>query len=456
MRRPTKTALALTLAACVALGAQAGAAAAANDDPVVSFTRTDPATTDTVSVTGPDTVSVTARTAASTGRVWYIVGEQQRLPLDANGNGEYDEGDIPELPSSFPSDSVGRLALLQAAGIATDATTLEEAVSQLELPFMFAGREQWVLNLTSPDGAAADPRLWNVSMESPAVEANSLRLLLGRAAWALEERRTMADDVAYWESLVPEWAPRVRDALAARGIPFSVELLSSPDIELYDLAKPLFPKDSAPTSLQQLGVEQAGENAFLRSLGADELMTEVWPYYFRYHHRAAGSALPEDLEPGLTFGNVIAESCDTEGRNGCINGVYYRHSPLKDTFAYQRWLAYGMPGDSLGHNGYVVDDGLGWAYSPVTNKFWKVHEGWGDMFNVQRKMWFEALQNGEIQASYFASIPWQEVVEIFLRSKIAVAGFLGDPSIWFDGPRADFAPDLVGDTVLTRYKTMMG
>lgn len=444
MRRPSKTAF-LTLATCAALGVQAGAAAAqngGNDDIDARPTRT--FTT--------ESVSVAARPAAA--RVWYVVRDA-RLPLDANGNGEYDEGDIPELPASLPTDAAGRLALLHEAGVATNATTLEDALAELELPFMFAGRQQWVLNLTSPDGAAADPRLWNVSMESPLQDANALRLLLGRAAWSLEERRSMADDVAYWQSLVPEWAPRVRDELAAQGIPFSVELLASPGIELYDLAKPLFPKGAQPTSLHQLGVDQAGESAFLRSLGADELMSQVWPYYYRYHHRAAGSPLADDLAPGLTFGNVVAESCTTEGTDGCINGVRYRRSPIMSTPAYQRWLAYGMPGDTVTHNGYVVDDGLGWAYSPLTGKFWKVHDGWGDMYSIQRRMWLEALRSGEIQAGYFESIPWEEVVQIFLGSRIAAAGFLGDPSIWFSGPRAQFAPDQVGEHVLARYRALI-
>ena len=445
MRRPTKTALALTLATCAALGAFAGPSSAApngSDDGALTFSR--------AGASGDDTVTATAGSP----RIWFVVRNDtvQRLPLDADGDGEYTEDDIPDVDVSLPGDAAGRLALLQEAGVATDAATLEEAIASLELPFMFAGREQWVLNLTSVDGAAADPRLWNVSMESPVHEANSMRLLLGRAIWSLEERGTMADDVAYWNSLVPEWAPRVRDQLAARGIPFSVELLASPGLELFEAAKPLFPKNSAPTSLHQLGVDQAGEGTLLRSMSAEQLMSEIWPLYYRYHHRPAGSPVPEDLQPGLMLGQIDSVSCD--GGDGCINGIRIRRSPVTNTDAYKRWVAYGMPGDPE-HNGYVVDDGIGWAYSPLLNKFWKVHEGMGDPFNLQRKMWLEVFQSGEIKSEYLPNMPWVDVAFSFLKSRIAVAGFLGAPEIWFAGPYEAYAPGNTDAATLERYRVMV-
>ena len=259
---------------------------------------------------------------------------------------EADDVQIPTLPTSLPRDSYGRLQLLHSAGLALDAGTLDEALAELELPFMFAGREQWVTNLTTADGAAADPRLWNVSMENPTTDASALKILLGRAAWAAETRGTMADDVAYWESLVPDWAPDVRDQLESEGYPFSLELLASPEVQL-DLHAPLFEKGAHPASLFGLGVMQSGESAFLRSMGADRVLLELWPLYYRYHHRPAGAPVPEDLEAGLSFGTVIAESCSEETANGCIDGVRYKHSAVMDSYSYNAWAAYGMPGAEI-------------------------------------------------------------------------------------------------------------
>lgn len=457
LRRSAKTALVLT-ATCAALALQAGVA---SGETVVSFTRTSttPSTTasvvDAASAGQSGTAAIAARAVAAS-RVWFVLGGGNsgiaRLPLDENGNGEYDEGDIPDLPESLPGDSYGRLALLQQAGVALDATTLEQAMSDLELPFMFAGRQQWVLNLTTADGAASDPRLWNVSMDSPVDEPNSARILLGRASWSVSERRSMADDVAYWQSLVPAWAPRVRDALASQGIPFSLELLASPEIEVYDAARPLFTKGMHPVSLQQLGVDQGGEAMFLRSLSAEELMQTVWPFYFRYFHRTAGTPVSDDLAVGLTFGNVVAESCS--GPTDCINGIRYKRSPLMSTDSYKRWVAYGTPGNER-QNGYILDDGLGWAYQPLTNKFFRVNDGYSDPYSLQRKFWLQLLQTGGIRPEYLPNTPWISVVEDGLMSKVAEAGYLQEPSIWFDGPRAPYAPGNLDQATKDRYAALI-
>lgn len=425
MRRPSRAALVLVLATCAALALQAGAASAApkSGGSVVTFDRATAA-------------------APATERTWFVVTGRTTFEED-----EAEDIEIPELPTSLPGDSYGRLQLLHSAGLALEASTLEEALQELELPFMFAGREQWVMNLSSPDGAAAEPRLWNVSMENPLYDESSLRILLGRAAWAAEERGTMADDVAYWQSLVPEWAPEVRDLLADRGIPFSVELLASPEIEIHDLAKPLFPKNSHPDSLFGLGVLQSGENAFLRSMGADELMSDIWPLYYRYHHRPAGAPVPDDLKAGLTFGGVVAEPCSENTANGCINGIRYRHSPVRESAPYMRWLAYGMPGVTGDgqHNGYVVDAKTGYAYNPTTGEFFKVHDAKG-----YSAMWLDLLQTGKLKPEYFIT-PWRDVVMDGLGSRIASAGYLQDPSIWFSGQYAPYAPDKLPEAVRDRY-----
>jgi hypothetical protein len=423
--RHAKAFLALSLVTCTAVLLAAGPAAAApQEGRVVTFNRA-------------------ATWAAPTERTWYVV--TGRTTFDEDDTGEYE---IPTLPTDLPAGTAGRLELLQSAGLALDAGTLEEALQELELPFMFAGREQWVRNLTSTDGAAADSRLWNVSMQSPLEDESSLRILLGRAAWATDERGTMADDVAYWESLVPDWAPDVRDQLAADGYPFSLELLASPEVQ-FDRSKPLFQKGSNPSSLFGLGVLQSGESAFLRSMGADQVLLELWPLYYRYHHRAAGAPVPDDLKAGLTFGTVIQESCDEETANGCIDGIRYRRSAVMDTFAYGAWSAYGMPGviDGPAGNGFILDDLTGWAYNPTTGDFKKVLD-----VDSPHSRWLDELMN-RLQPGYF-NMAWEDVV-LNGVPRISAAGFLKDPSIWFSGPREAYAPDLLPEGQLDRYRTLV-
>jgi len=327
--------------------------------------------------------------------------------------------EIVSPPASLPQDDAGRLALLQQAGLATGATSLQDALTQLELPFMFAGREQWVQNLTNADGErGGDPRLWNVTMESPVHDQSALNLLLGRAHDALANGRTLADDLAYWQTLVPEWAPRVRDQLESQGIPFSVELIASPEINLTDPSKPLFEQGSAPTSLHGLGVEQAGEGTFLRSLSAEELMTQLWPLAYRYHHRPAGAPVPQGFEAGLTFGSPVLRPDGT-----------YQRSPVMATDAYKRWAALGFPGDPT-QNG-VVSGPRGTSYNPLL--------GTG-----------KATIGGGITASS------PRDVVISSLGVIGAAAMLGDPSIYFGGERAPYTPANLSQDTLDRLRALMG
>jgi hypothetical protein len=327
------------------------------------------------------------------------------------------EGDDGEVSPSLPQDDAGKLALLQQAGLATGATSLQDALRELELPFMFAGREQWVTNVTRQDGAASiDPKLQNVTMESVLTEPNALNLLLGRAQDAVENGTSLAGDFAYWQSLVPEWAPRVRDQLAAQGIPFSVELLASPEINLTDPSKPLFGKDAAPNSLFGLGVHQMGERAFLRSLSAEELMTQVWPLYFQYYHRPAGSPVPAGFEAGLTFGSPV--------RNP--DGTYTR-SPLMSTDVYKRWAAYNQPGIEGG--GTIRDDRLGLSWNPLTGEY-------------------HVDGDGQPASASAESVLSQT------SSRVAAAIVLKDPSIYFAGPLAPYAPDALGEDARARLQAL--
>ncbi len=367
MKRPITSVIALSLIGVAAFTAQAGATPASDEGgAVITFAR------------------ASASTPAS-GRVWYVVGR------DALGSGQDDtppagwdpsvpaEDDDPnyagndqwvddgyDLPASLPDSEYGRLQILQAAGLASGGS-YEAALQQLELAFMFAGREQWVRNVSGV-GVEDEPALWDVSMESVRSEPNAERLLLGRTIAVEEERGLQAvhDDLSYWESLVPAWAPRVRDELAARGIPFSVELLASPELNLTDPSKPLFPKNTTPTSLFQVGVLQRGERAYLRSLTAEELMLQVWPAYWRYYHRPAGAPVPDDLRAGLTFGSPVRLD----------DGTYLR-SPLMSSDSYLRWLAYGYPGDRVDPKAGGLLDGIdGFGVTARFSGAWEKYAPW--------------------------------------------------------------------------------
>jgi hypothetical protein len=276
-----------------------------------------------------------------------------------------------ELPSSLPESEYELMGILQGAGLVSGGT-YASALSELELPFLFAGREQWVLNVSGV-GVEDNPSLWDVSMQSVVHEERAQRLLVGRTLASNEVRGPQAafDDLAYWESLVPDWAAEARATLAEQGIPFSVELLASPELNLTDPSQPLFPKGEAPQSLLGLGVLQVGEREYLRSLSAQELMVEVWPAYWRLNHRAAGSAVADDLRAGLTFGSPVL----------LPNGTYVV-SPMMRTDSYTRWRLYGYPGyhvdeDAPGLAGYdPTGYGTAAAFPGALEKFapWNLDE----------------------------------------------------------------------------------
>jgi len=327
-----------------------------------------------------------------------------------------------KLAGSLPTDDAGKLALLHQAGLATDATTLQDALKELELPFMFAGREQWVENQgRKTDGI--DPKLQNVSMGDIVTEPNALNLLLGRAHDAVAQGKSLADDFKYWQSLVPSWAPGVRDTLAAQNIPFSVELLASPEINLTDPSKPLFDKGAHPSSLAQLGVDQQGEQAFLRSLSAQELMTQIWPLYYQYYHRPAGSPIPAGFEAGLTFGSGVI------GADGTLT-----HSPIMDTDAYKRWSAYGQPGTDGG--GWIDDGPTGIKWNPLTGAVQMPSQSSSN--SNSRLMFLQQIMNGQVNAGQFGSMTSTDLAIDLIGSRVGAAAALNDPSIYFSGPLASY------------------
>jgi hypothetical protein len=228
------------------------------------------------------------------------------------------------VPSKF--DKLKGLTVINLR-LKTKHLTWAAAVKSLELPFIFAGREQWLRNTTGV-GVDDTPELHNVSMVNPRYDDQAAALLVGH----LRDSADPKGDVRFWRGLVPDGAADVRKKLNANGVPFDVELLADPGINL-DGKAPLFAKSAdgevvAPRSLFQLGVDQKGERGFLRSLSWKELMLEVWPAYFAYYHRPAGAPAPSTC---LTFGCV-----------DYVNGVR-RVSPLRATAAYERWTKAGQP-----------------------------------------------------------------------------------------------------------------
>jgi hypothetical protein len=302
---------------------------------------------------------------------------------------------------------------------------------------MFAGREQWVRNLAGANGDVP-PHLRNVGMESPVSDPNAMNLLLGRAQHAVANGRSLAADVQEWQALVPSWAPGARDQLAAQGIPFSMELLASPEINLHDASKPLFTPGAHPSSLSGLGVDQAGEGAFLASLSAAELMTQIWPSAYRYNHRPAGAPVPEGLEAGLTFGSPVMRA----------DGTYAR-SPIMETEAYKRWAALGFPGDPT-QNG-VVRGSYGASYNPLL--------GTGDpgqgLGGLGQSMTSGGLQPGHLFPFVNDWAPNRDLVVSSL-GVIGAAAFLNDPSVYFAGPREAYNPASLDADTIARMRALMG
>lgn len=209
--------------------------------------------------------------------------------------------------------------------LGTSYASIAEATKALELPFLFAFVEQWRRNTQGP-GVEDEPRLHNLSPANPRYDTKARKLLVGH----LRDSKDPKGAVKFWKTLVPAWAPAVRDQLNKAGIPFSIELLQDADVNL-DGNPPLFAGDANVTSLSQLGVNQKGERGYLRSLGADTLMLEVWPPYYRQHHRKAGEAAP--YPQGLTFGAPYYD---------VTTGTYLR-SPLMSTPSYAAWSKAGQP-----------------------------------------------------------------------------------------------------------------
>ncbi|MDP3991368.1 MAG: peptidoglycan-binding domain-containing protein [Candidatus Colwellbacteria bacterium] len=256
-----------------------------------------------------------------------------------------------------------QLSLINYA-FGTNYKTLDEAKRVLEIPFMFAGREQWVLNLSGNQAkVAASPALQDVTMVG-LDDKNAWLLFLGGLQQQLIYGGTAKarEILAERQKLVPAWVPEVVTKLRGEGIPFSVELLASPEINLTDPTQPLFPENSSPLSLFSLGVLQQGERNFLRTFSAPELLKQIWPMYYAYYHRNPGESVFDSwrrlgLEAkygpppsSLTIGGGALTSDWTqqllEHGYSLPTGPGAIQLGVRRTDAYKSWQAAGYPGSA--------------------------------------------------------------------------------------------------------------
>lgn len=200
------------------------------------------------------------------------------------------------------------------------------ALRELELFAVFAGVHAFRLNTAGP-GFDEDSPWANTGMSNPRYDKRAKALLIGH----FRDSKDPKGDLAAWKKVTPAWANHVRAHLDKAGIPFGVELLRDAAINLNG-EPPLFDAKAAPPCLAQLtSGPGSGENGYLRSLGADTLLLEVWPPYYRQHHRKAGSKAP--YPQGLTFGSPYYDE---------KTGTFLR-SPLMSTPSYDRWNKAGQP-----------------------------------------------------------------------------------------------------------------
>jgi hypothetical protein len=243
--------------------------------------------------------------------------------------------------------------LLTQAGF---SGSLDEKLKQMLLAYTFAGRDQWIANVTGK-GVKGNLALQNVGLDA---DINALRMFVGQAMdllargkgdklreiWSQRRQTGSAENphgVASWASDVfdklTKDAGSVYDALkgtrdSKSNIGWSLEALADPNLNLYDPSKPFFGENAIPISLFNEGVLQMGERGFLRGLSAPEFMLGVGRLAHAYYDRPAGSPVPQGMEAGLTFGSPV--------RNA--DGSYAR-SPVMGLDEYKRWSAYQMPGD---------------------------------------------------------------------------------------------------------------
>lgn len=180
-------------------------------------------------------------------------------------------------------------------------TTRAQVWAYFDVPFAFAGLQQYRLNMAGIDlpDAYTDVTYaslnWNLERSKQA-----RRLFVNRAG---ERKAKSKADLAEWqkflyESGVAEWIDDVLEKLDDQGVPLGVELLTSPEINLRR-GEPLFAEGESPQSLLPFQVNQAGEREVLQRMSVDELVGELWKHQYRFNHRPAGAPAPPEYADGF-------------------------------------------------------------------------------------------------------------------------------------------------------------
>lgn len=326
----------------------------------------------------------------------------------SGGGSNPDDGDTDGLYNVWAAaersgDEAGQVAAVNRL-LGTNYATIAEAARALDLGYGFAGVEQWRRNLGgAPVTEAGDPALLNVSMGSAATDKSSFRRLFNYLFDVGPQKAR--EIVAARQALVPEWGQRAYDAVTGSGANWSTDFLGDPGINYRDPSKPLFEAGYHPASLWGVSGGQAGEEGWLRSLSAEQLLSEVFPTFWKSRN---DPAFREANQGNVAFGS---------GPNSL-----YRQTP-----SYQTYAALGHPGDPT-MQGWVsgLTGGGNWRYRPLTGEG-GITPG-GPVGHIA-----EALLNGGIRPEYFADPQsYWEMVRTTLGAGGAAA-FTGDPSYWFRG-----------------------
>lgn len=285
---------------------------------------------------------------------------------------------------------------------------MEEATRALDLGYGFAGLEQWRQNVGGiPVSEAGDPALLNVSMESAASDEPSFQRLWN---YLFDVGPARAREiVAGRQALVPGWAQAAYDDVTGQGVEWNVSMLSDPAVNYRDPTKPLFAEGSHPSSLWPVSFGGAGEEGWLRSLSAEQLMREVFPTFWRSRNDPEFRAANAE---NMAFGSGPQS--------------VYRQSP-----SYQTYAALGHPGDPTMRgwtHGFTSSNN--WGYRPLTGEGFVAPgnaSGRGDLFGA-------LTGPGGLRPEYLAD---PQVYWDMLRGAAGSGGmawYTGDPQYWFRGP----------------------
>lgn len=275
----------------------------------------------------------------------------------------------------------------------TNYGTFEDAVAAMEIPLMMAGLAQWQTNRSGQDqmgnqgNTAKDPRLQNVTMQSILESPEAWSKFVGRLYSGKKFGGAGAgvDDLAYWNTLTPDWLYDVRDQYninkAAGNDPsgmwkFNIDLLTDANLSQETLGSA-----AGGTALHGLTGFGAGPMGLYGGMTPAELMMFVAPHANAVYHRDAGAPPPPGYEQGLSFGSLLYDK-DTGG---------YLKSPIRSLPMYREYM------DRVG--------GAATNASDVAPGSWASHfdqsmleEGsqlyWGDTLNREYPYWLTSASYG--------------------------------------------------------------